>query len=117
MLLHPVTTASGAVLPFTGPLLSAAFYTCKIKPSRPHYTHKSPVPALIYSCNFFGKPVLPRNQMFLQHLGQENCSENLSLCPTGTAKGYGGKEKVCLLGCSKRWETTDQEKCIKHKDR
>ena len=53
MLLCSVTTVSGAVLPFTWPLLSAVFYICKIKPSRLYYTHKSPVPALIYSHKIF----------------------------------------------------------------
>lgn len=63
MLLYFVTTISGAVLPFTGPLLSAAFYICKIKRPRLHYTHESPVPALIYSHKIFCVLASPRNQI------------------------------------------------------
>lgn len=65
MLLYSVTTISGAVLPFTGPLLSAVFYICKIKPSRLHYTHKSTMPALIYGHKIFCVLAPPRNQSLL----------------------------------------------------
>lgn len=65
MHLYSVTTISGAVLPFAGPLLSAAFQICKIKPSRLHHTHESTVPALIYSHKILCVLAPPRNQRLL----------------------------------------------------
>lgn len=65
MLLYSVTTISGAVIPFMGPLLSAAFYICKIKPPRMHYVYKTTVPALTYAHKIFCALAPPRNQSLL----------------------------------------------------
>lgn len=65
MLSYSVTTVSGPVIPFMGPLLSAAFYICKIKPSRMHYAYETIVPALIYAHKILRALAPPRNQSLL----------------------------------------------------